>query len=108
MSWHKVVMSVDDVARGRGELLLNDLEAVFVAASFPEDAAVFFEMGYTPGAIDYFNPGASRIALGVLGKWNGVPCDKPGHSVGLLIGRDGALEEHLASLPPEDGHEGAL
>lgn len=94
MHWHTVTLSRDRIATGAGNTLLNELEAVIVAAGFPQDAAVFGSVDRSrEGNIYYITPAASTIASTVIAKWGGTECDDPGAPVSLLIGRPEAYNK---------------
>src|SRR5947208_1257978 len=101
MPWHKIALPVDRVAAGHGIRLMDEVEALFVAAGFPKDAAVFGNVNAGPGATHFFNPEASVLASGLIARWGGVACDDPGEPVALLIGHQDDYYKQNKSQRPQ-------
>jgi|SRR5713226_4459648 len=100
MPWHTVTLSSERVAAGAGNKLLNELEAVIMAAGFPKDAAVFGSVDRSrEGNTYYITPAASLIATAVIATWGGTECDDPRAPVSLLIGRPEAYEAQDKKRP---------
>lgn len=72
--------------------LIDDVSAIFLAAGYPKDAAVFQSLAIDPeGSVFFFNPGASRLCAALLTKLSATPCADPGNNVGLAVGHQDAL-----------------
>jgi hypothetical protein len=95
MPWHRVKLSIERTATGDGIRLMDEATELFLAAEFPQDAAVFGISGEEGGfSSQYFNPGASRICADLLERWDARQCEDPGTPVALLLGN-----------PNEDGNQ---
>ena len=91
--WYRVRLSVSQVASGLGISLQEGFQARFVSAGAPRDAAMFNGSDVMTRNDYYFSPGAAAIALPLVAKWKGEPCEMPARSeLHLLVGHDGALD----------------
>jgi hypothetical protein len=101
MPWHQITLPIARVAAGDLLRLMNEMEAVLMAAGMPEDAAVYGDLNANPKADVFFNPKASEIAADLIGRWGGGPCPDPGEPVALLIGHQEAYYAQNKSQRPK-------
>lgn len=82
--WYRLTFSADDISAAKHLEMEGHFEKFFLAASSPEDAALF--KGLEPGQMTYyFSPGAARIATKLITHLSAVPCPAPPMSVVAFI-----------------------
>jgi len=86
MSWYKVTLSPTDIAEGRQVHLEDACYAVFVKAEAPKEAGVgMFSLKDETQYVFYFSPSAAQVAMPLIDRYGGVPCEAPKRSeVGVL------------------------
>ena len=85
MTWHKVVFTSEEVARGRALELQNLFMDLFMRNRAPADAGMFGARAVMKNEY-FFSPGAMLIAGPIVMGYAAVECDPPKRSeVALLV-----------------------
>jgi hypothetical protein len=97
MPWSKVVFGPGSHQATHLAKLELQFDALFVAAGFPRDMALFAARDYLGGVTIYFSPVASEYAAEVINQYGGQPCSAPSaDAVELVEGFTKSLERLCA------------
>ncbi len=94
MSWHKITMSVEQVANSEHAQLQDQVEQIIMAAGAPRDVTMFSSgLSGNDGLSIYFSPAASTLLEVLINSHNATTCDAPSsENLALLIGHADAKD----------------
>ena len=90
MSWHKIVLSSDDIREVKMQEIQNKYSKLLIQS---KDAALFSIILQEKGVELYFSPEASKYAINIIQQYSAIPCEKPNKlDASLLVGHHGAQD----------------
>lgn len=96
MSWHRIVLTNDQVLAGEHMDIQDSFTTLFTAALTPREAALFSAGHPAQDYALYFSPGSFPFAKALILSKGGVSCDAPPkEGTSLLVGHAGAGDAFL-------------
>lgn len=97
MSWHRIVLTNDQVVAGEHMNIQDAFTALFTAALAPKEAALFSAGHAAEDYALYFSPGSFHFAKALILSKGGASCDAPPKDgTSLVVGHGGARDALLS------------
>jgi hypothetical protein len=78
--WHKIVLSAEDIRRGKLDALQNEFTALMLVNQFPEGLSMVQREENAESATFYIPPSSTEIARDLIQRYNGSACSAPTRS----------------------------
>jgi hypothetical protein len=87
MSWHKIILTIKDIAAGKNIILQEDFEKLWIDSGCPMEMALFCDAmpKYEQPGMEqshYVSPYSLPYASSFISSYSAVPCKKPRWSPG--------------------------